>query len=879
MAKSLVIVESPAKAKTINKFLGKDYIVKASMGHVRDLPKSKLGVDEDDNFKPNYIQLPTKKKTIEELVKAAEKVENVFLAADPDREGEAICWHLSEVLKGGDRKFHRVLFNEITKKAVEAAFQHPGHLDDKKVDAQQARRILDRLVGYKLSPLLWDKVRRGLSAGRVQSVALRIIVDREREIENFKAEEYWSITAVLVPVSSETVFQAKLIGRISGAARSRAAATAQEDGQTEPEPKLRISKVEVHNEAEARAILRALGIDEAAIPSILDEGGTIVPSPAAEVSWKVGEVRAKEKKKNPPPPFTTSKLQQDAARRYGFPVARTMRIAQTLYEGKDVGDRGSVGLITYMRTDSTRVSDEALREVRQHIAATYGDKALPDKPRYYRTAKDAQDAHEAIRPTYLDLPPETLRDALAPEEWKLYSLIWNRFVASQMQPAVYDTTTVDVEACPHGTEGPGTYVFRASGSVMKSAGWLAVYQEATENGDRPKTEGREEEDEGEAAANLPALTEGDLLNCSRIVPRQHFTQPPPRFSEATLVKELEENGIGRPSTYASILSIIQSREYVEKEKGKFHPTELGRLVCELLVQHFGDIIQVEYTARMEEELDEVEEGKMGWVEALREFHEKFVKDLAAAKQDMRNVKREEIPTGLTCEKCGKEMVKKWGRFGQFLACSGYPECKNTKEIAGGNAGAAGATEGATEAVEAPKENCPKCNSEMVLKRGRFGPFLACSSYPTCRTTRRIHVGAEGKMETKPDVPLDEKCPKCSKNLAIKHGRFGEYTACSDYPHCRYIKQKETGVPCPKDKGAIVERKSKRGRIFFGCANYPDCDFVTWNRPRPTPCPKCGAPYVVEKTTKRDGTTVFCEKEGCDYKEKGAETVLAAVARR
>jgi DNA topoisomerase-1 len=871
LAKSLVIVESPAKAKTINKFLGRDFVVKASMGHVRDLPKSKLGVDEDKNFAPQYTLLPAKKKTIEELKKAAEKADNVYLAADPDREGEAICWHLYEVLKGGKRKFFRVLFNEITKKAVVAAFDHPGEIDEHKVDAQQARRILDRLVGYKISPLLWEKVRRGLSAGRVQSVALRIIVDREREIRAFKAEEYWSVVAVLTPeeapgkpldAASRIAFEAKLIGPVEA------------DGKA--------ARTEIGSDAQAREILQALGVDVAALPDLLAEGVSIRPARAANVVWRTHSVTAKEKKKNPAPPFTTSKLQQDASRRFGYPVAKTMRVAQGLYEGKEVGDRGSVGLITYMRTDSTRVSTDALNEVRAHILATYGEKALPEKPRFYRAAKDIQDAHEAIRPTFLDLPPQALKDSLSPEEWKLYSLIWNRFVASQMEPAVYDTTTVDIEA--KRASGGKAYLFRATGSVMKSSGWLAVYQEPEETeaaNARDQRSGSEEEPEGASAAKLPPLAEGDPLACEKLDPQQHFTQPPPRFTEATLVKELEENGIGRPSTYAAILSVIQSRDYVEKEKGKFQPTPLGELVTDLLVEHFSDIVQVQYTARMEEELDEIEEGKLPWVEALKEFNGKFKKDLQDAKKNMRDVKREEIPTDLVCEKCGKGMVKKWGRFGQFLACSGYPECKNTKEIAGEGGADSGDSENGASPVttEVPKESCPKCGSDMVLKRGRFGPFLACSAYPDCKTTRRITVGAEGKIESKPDVPLDELCPKCGKNLALKHGRFGEYTACSDYPTCKYIKLKETGVPCPEDGGAIVERKSRRGRVFFGCANYPDCKFVLWNRPVAKECPSCRAPFLLEKTTKREGTVLFCNNEKCDFREKVAEPVLASVAKR
>ncbi len=815
MGKSLVIVESPAKAKTINKFLGRQFVVKASMGHVRDLPKSpkkgSIGVNEK-TFEPDYVVLPSKKKTLTELREAAKKADAVYLAPDPDREGEAISWHLQHELKGAGKKFYRVQFNEITKKAITQAIEHPREIDAKKVDAQQARRVLDRLVGYKISPLLWDKVRRGLSAGRVQSVALRMIVEREREIREFKAEEYWSITALLgAQVPPE--FEAKCLLD-------------------------RGEKIALGNEAEAKAVLD--GVQGA--------------------EWKVASVTAKERRKNPAPPFTTSKLQQDAARRFGYPVSKTMRIAQGLYEGREIGERGLFGLITYMRTDSTRVSEEALAAVRTHIEATYGAASLPEKPRYFRSAKDAQDAHEAIRPTDIELPPAAVAPFLTKEELNVYTIVWNRFVASQMEPAVYDTTSADIEA--------GRFTFRASGQVLRSAGWLAVYQEQE---DRPA---REDDKEGENDAALPPLAEGQRLDCKGVTPHQHFTQPPPRFSEATLVKELEENGIGRPSTYAAILQVLQSRDYVEKEKGRFFPTAMGELVTDLLVKSFGDIVQVAYTARMEEELDEIEEGRLPWKAALKEFHTKFKADLEKAWDEMENVKAREIPTDIVCEKCGKPMVRKWGRFGEFLACSGYPDCKNTREVAApaaaGNGHGDGAQAASGEAAPAPEinETCPKCSSAMVVKRGRFGQFLACSAYPACKTTRRLHVGAEGKIETRPDVALDATCPRCSKNLVVRHGRFGEFTCCSDYPNCRYIKMKETGVTCPRPDcgGMIVERRSRRGKTFFGCDQYPKCDFVLWNRPLPQACPRCRAPFLTEKITKREGRVLICENEECDYRE-------------
>ena len=822
MAKSLVIVESPAKAGTITKFLGAGYTVKASMGHVRDLPKNKLGVDEK-TFEPSYQALPGRKKVIDEIKKHAEKADKIFLAPDPDREGEAICWHLAEVLRLPKSKIHRVMFNEITKRAVLSAMEHPGKIDTNKVEAQQARRILDRLVGYKISPLLWEKVRRGLSAGRVQSVALRMIVERERERQAFKPEEYWSLTARL-NAPQPPPFEARLTRR---------------DGK----------KLEVHANDEMQSVLSDL------------KGAKYI----------VQEVVAKEKRKHPVPPFITSKLQQEASRRHGFTVKKTMMLAQRLYEGMELGDRGSVGLITYMRTDSTRVSDEALGQVREFIAASYGKEYVPEQPRVYASRKAAQEAHEAIRPTSLELMPDLVKPYLSKDEFNLYVLIWKRFIASQMESAVFDTTTADI--------GAGRYTFRATGAVVKFPGWLSVYQgdeaarkksKPAEGDEEPRFDengegkpGEKDEADEEAAGLLPPLSEGMALTLQGLDPAQHFTQPPPAFTEAMLVKALEENGIGRPSTYASILATIQNREYVDKDKGRFKPSELGILVTDLLVKSFPDIIDVEYTAKMEEELDEIEEGRLKWVAALKEFNKKFAKDLKLAKTEMRNVKTEEIPTEETCGKCGKPMVVKWGRYGKFLACTGYPECRNTAELkdAGGGAGA----DPAASAVAAHTETCEKCGKEMVVRRGRFGQFLACTGYPGCRNTRRISVNASGEVVSKQDQPIDEICPKCGKQMAIKHGRFGEFTACSNYPECRYIKLKEVGVACPKDGGVIVERRSKRGKTFFGCANYPDCDFVVWYRPVAKACPQCKAAFLLEKKTKKEGEILVCNTEDCDYK--------------
>jgi len=820
--KALVIVESPAKAGTITKFLGSGYTVKASMGHVRDLPKNKMGVDEK-TFKPTYQVLAGRKKVIEDLKKFAAKADSIYLAPDPDREGEAICWHLAAELKSSKKKIYRVMFNEITKKAILQAMEHPGQINQNKVDAQQARRILDRLVGYKISPLLWEKVRRGLSAGRVQSVALRMIVERERERLAFKPEEYWSLAAKL-SADEPPPFEAKL---------------QKKDGK----------KHEVHDKEGMDAVLAGL----------------------KGVTYTVKEVVAKEKRKNPAPPFITSKLQQEAYRRYSFTVKKTMMLAQRLYEGMDLGERGSLGLITYMRTDSTRIADEALDMVREYIAGKYGKESVPEKPRTYPVRKQAQEAHEAIRPTSLELTPQLVKPFLSKDEFNLYLLIWNRFVASQMESAVFDTTSADIEA--------GDYTFRANGAVIKFAGWLSVYQNGSTESKDDNAPGEETEesalDDGEGSGVLPPLQEGQTLELMGLDPAQHFTQPPPKFTEAMLVKALEENGIGRPSTYASILATIQNREYVEKDKGRFTPTELGMLVTDLLVTSFPDIVDVEYTAKMEEELDEIEEGRLKWVTALKEFNVKFSKDLKIAEKQMRNVKTEEIPTEHVCGKCGKPMVVKWGRYGKFLACTGYPECRNTAELkdTSGGEGEAGSGETALSPTAMHQETCEKCGKEMVVRRGRFGQFLACTGYPACRNTRRIQIDASGEVTSKKDRLLDEPCPQCGKQLAVKHGRFGEFTACSNYPDCRYIKLKEVGVACPKDSGAIVERRSRRGKTFFGCNNYPNCDFVVWYRPVPHACPQCGAAFLLEKKTKKEGEMLVCNTEDCGYKVP-AETVTA-----
>jgi DNA topoisomerase-1 len=798
MAKALVVVESPAKAKTINKYLGRNYKVVASMGHVRDLPKSKLGVDIEEDFEPSYEVIASRKKVLKELKDAAKTATEIYVATDPDREGEAIGWHLAEELGSGNRKkIRRLMFNEITKKGVLSALEHPTDINKQMVDAQQARRVLDRLVGYKISPLLWDKVRRGLSAGRVQSVALKLVCDREREIEAFVSEEYWNITARLI-AAVPPEFDAKLLKR---------------DG----------ANIKIGNETEANAVLADL----------------------RQAEWIVNSVTTKERKKNAVPPFITSKLQQ-ASR---FPVKKTMLIAQQLYEGVELPGEGSVGLITYMRTDSTRVSDQALTEVREFIGQRFGPDYVPEKSNLYRAKKDAQDAHEAIRPTSMQYHPDAVRAHLTPDQYYLYRLIWNRFVASQMPPATFDETTVDIDA--------GQYLFRVKGSVPKFAGWMAVYNQETgeSRSDGPGPDATTPEDE-EGSSVLPPLAEGDRLQLKDLKPEQKFTQPPPRYSEATLVKALEENGIGRPSTYATIISVIQAREYVNKIDGRFKPTKLGMMLVEkLLSPAFDDILDVGYTRELEEDLDKIEEGAEDYVSTLASFYKKFAKDLKFAEKQMPNLKEGMPPNPpVECDKCGKPMVIKAGKFGLFLACSGYPDCENTRELDAPEPGAEGEIE----------EACENCGRPMAVKRGRFGQFLACTGYPECKTTRKLISTKQGLTAAKPDQILDEKCPKCESNLVVKHGRFGEFTACSNYPACKYVKQKSTGVLCPKDGGDIVERKSRRGKVFFGCANYPDCDFTLWNRPVPEPCPDCGAKFLVEKVTKRHGRQLLCNNEECSY---------------
>ncbi|MGH9489618.1 MAG: type I DNA topoisomerase [Terriglobales bacterium] len=802
MPKSIVIVESPGKAKTINKYLGPEYEVLASLGHVKDLPKRDLGVDLDNDFEPTYTVIPGKEKVLAQLKKSAQKAKAIYLAADPDREGEAICFHLAEEFKNGGKPIHRVTFNEITKRGVQEGFAHPTQIDRNLVDAQQARRVLDRLVGYQISPLLWDRVRRGISAGRVQTVALRLVVEREREVRAFQKQEYWTVDARL-SAGKAPQFDARLTREIAA------------DG-TAPKEELTIG-----NGEQAETLRAAL---EAA-------------------AYRVHAVETKERRRNPLPPFITSKLQQDAGRKLRFSVKRTMGLAQRLYEGVELGGEGLVGLITYMRTDSTRVSVDAVQEGREYIGQQFGADYLPKVPNSFPSKKGAQDAHEAIRPTSPARDPESLRRYLGEDEFKVYKLIWQRFMASQMPPALFDQTSAEVRAkAKNGHE----YQLRASGSVLKFDGFLKVYEESKDQADA---------DDEALKHKLPPLANGQALKLLALKPEQHFTEPPPRYTEAALVKELEEKGIGRPSTYAAILSTIQERGYVTKTGGKFVPSELGMVVNDLLIENFQDIFDLQYTAKLEEELDEIGEGREKWTDAMREFYKKFSRNLSYAEKHMANIKRMERPTELSCDKCGKPMVVRWGKHGSFLACTGYPECTNTRELAVDLPD----LDNAEISTEGKEEYCENCGRPMALKRGRFGQFMACTGYPECKTTRRLD-GAQKK----PDVPLEEPCPQCGKSLVLKTGRFGEFTACSGYPACKFIKQNFVGVKCPECKvGELAEKRSRRGKVFYGCARYPECKFSLWQKPIPEACPQCGNPYLVYKQLKA-GPVLACPKDDCDY---------------
>ena len=742
MAKSLVIVESPTKSKTLAKYLGRNFSIVATMGHIIDLPKSKLGVDVEDGFKPEYKVLDGKKKVVTEIKKAAKQADIVYLASDPDREGEAIANHVFQIIEPLGKDVRRALFNEITKSGILSGIEEAGQLDQRKVDAQQARRILDRLVGYKISPILWSTVYRGLSAGRVQSVALRMLCEREDEIEAFKPQEYWTIDAQ-VGAEKKHAFTARL-HHVKG------------------------KKAQVPNETEAHKIVDAV----------------------TGQAFAVAGVKKERKRRYPQPPYITSTLQQDAIRRLRFTSQRTMRTAQELYEGVELGkSEGSVGLITYMRTDSVRTAGEAIGAVRDTIKDAYGTEYVPDKPNFYKARKSAQDAHEAIRPTMLDHPPGKVKAYLSRDQLRLYEMIWNRFVASQMNPAQFDATTIDLDVAE-------IYRFRATAQVQVFDGFLKVYQELAD-----------EDAEKQKIIKLPSMNEGDRLKEYGVTPEQHFTKPPPRYTEASLIQALEQNGIGRPSTYAQILTTLRSRKYSETEQRRLTPTELGRTVSKILVAHFGDLFNVKFTAHMEEELDLIEEGDENWVDVLRDFYEPFAEQVEAVGEIKDQIKAgTQEETDETCENCSKPMVIKWGRNGRFLACTGYPDCKTTKPLNGAE-------------IEETDKTCPTCDAPMVIRTGRYGKFMACSKYPECKTTQPV----------------------------------------------------TTGVPCPQSgcDGEMVERRSRRGKVFYSCSKYPDCKYATWDRPVKHKCPACAFPIMTEKVTKTHGEHYRCPACGHRLLEREA----------
>jgi DNA topoisomerase-1 len=746
--KNLVIVESPAKTKTLRKFLGKDFLLEASLGHVKDLPEKNLGVKIENDFAPRYVVIKGKKKVLDQLKSKSKQAKAVYLAPDPDREGEAIAWHIAKEIERVNPTIYRASFNEITKQAVLAGIKEAGKIDMNKVNAQQARRILDRLVGYKISPILWKTVYRGLSAGRVQSVALRIICERERRIEDFVPKEYWSITAILETEGRES-FSAKLV-KIDG------------------------KDFEITTRENAEKIVADL----------------------KDKKFVVIKITREKRKRFPSPPYITSTLQQDAARRLYFSSKKTMMIAQQLYEGVDVGEGGSVGLITYMRTDSPRIAEVAKKSAKDFIEKNFGSDYIPSKPKEFKSKKAAQEAHEAIRPTYIDYTPDQLKGFLTKDQFKLYQLIWNRFIASQMAEAIFQVTTVEISAGGGSASGGEAekYLFRAIHSLQVFDGFLKIYQDI-------KEENSEEEE-----FKLPALKEKDILNLLKLIPKQHFTKPPPRFTEASLIRELEENGVGRPSTYAQIVTTIKLRKYVNSEKKKLFPTELGKTVNEILVKNFPNIFEVNFTATMEEELDKIEEGEENWVKVLKDFYSPFKSNLEKVENEKGKIKQmTQQTTEEICERCGSPMIIRWGKNGRFLACSAFPKCKNTKPL---------------ESDE---------NKEVVS---------------------------------------DQKCEVCGAPMMVKTSRYGRFLSCSKYPECKFTRPFSIGVDCPEEDcdGHLVERKSKKGRIFYGCSNYPKCKFASWDKPVNEICPNCGAKFLVQKTSKSKGEFLKCVKCGHEKTE-------------
>ena len=763
MGKSLVIVESPAKAKTLSKYLGSGYEVKASVGHVIDLPKKSLGVDLEEDFKPTYKVIPGKDKVVKSLKRAAKEADRVYLAPDPDREGEAIAWHVASVLGKSEDKVHRVLFNEITKSAVIEAMSHPTRLNRNLFEAQQARRILDRLVGYQISPILWKVIRGGLSAGRVQSVAVRLVCEREEQIRAYDSKEYWSIIAELSKQAREH-FNSRLWSVDS------LKLVTQPDTEAERDDRFWIKTAE-----EAEEITAELRKIE---------------------DYRVELVERKKRRRNAPPPFITSTMQRDAAVKFGWSAKKTMRVAQFLYEGVDIGKEGTVGLITYMRTDSTRLADTACAEARKLIADGFGKEYLPAAPiRYQRKKGNVQDAHEAIRATSAFRRPESLESFLDPDQLKLYRLIWSRFVACQMNAAIYDQTMVDIQAGPR-------FVFRVSGSVMRFPGFTAVYTESYErNGSASEAD--------TADRPLPDLKQGDRLEMHKLEPRQHFTQPPPRFTESSLIRELEADGIGRPSTYAAIMSTITDKGYVERTKKALKPTDLGFAVTGLLVERFPGILNVKFTAKMESLLDEVEDGRQQWLNVLKDFYEDFKPALDSA---MAQRQKLVVPTDVECDKCDGKMVIRWSRHGQFLGCSNFPKCNNIKQF---------------------------------------------------------ERDEKGDIRIIPEEETGELCELCGKPMIKKQGRYGPFLACSNYPECNGIKSLTTGIACPAENcsGELAQRATRRGKVFFGCNRYPKCDFATWDRPLDLACPDCGARPLYEKTPRNRAKYLYCSSCKKKFKEE------------
>ena len=797
MTKDLIIVESPAKVKTISKFLGKDYLVEASVGHVRDLPTRELGVDEEHDFEPRYEVIQGKEDVVKRLKAAAKKADKVFLAPDPDREGEAIAWHVAELIKSVNENIQRIQFNEITPRAVKEALASPQPLDRNLFDSQQARRILDRLVGYKISPILWKNVKRGISAGRVQSVTLKILVEREKERRAFQADEYWPFK-VLAEGANPPPFWLDL---------HKLDAKAVKPGTNH-----------IATQTEAEALEQAL-----------NEGTFVVES-----------VEEKQRKRQPAPPYITSTLQQDANRRLGYSAKKTMTVAQRLYEGVELGTRGTTALITYMRTDSVRVAKEAQDAAKELVLEKFGADYYPSKTRVFKTKGSAQDAHEAIRPVDVTIVPEEIKQYLPSDQFRIYRLIWQRFMASQMAAATFWDTTVTVTA-------PRTE-WRAKGERMLFPGFLAAMDKASLDKD----------------TELPKLTQGEPLAVSELVKEQKFTQPPPRYSEASLVKTLEELGIGRPSTYAAIISTLLDREYAKMEEKRFAPTELGFTVSDQLSEHFAALMDVGFTADMETSLDNVASGKQDWVGLLKDFGKDFYATLDKARDGM---SRSQQDTDVVCDKCGKPMAVKFGKTGEFLGCTGFPTCRNIKNFTRDEQGAVQVME-----REEPEETgvvCEKCGRPMAVKQSRRGEFLGCTGYPDCKNIVNFARDEQGAIQVveseKPEVM--GVCPECGGELLLKKARTGSrFIACSNYPDCTHAVPYSTGVHCPVEgcEGELVEKSSRRGKIFYSCSTYPKCDYAVWGWPVAEPCPECGHPLLVTKTTRDKGEHLACPKQGCGY---------------